>query len=74
MADQYRDSCVDKQNKKRKSFNERPNDPVRLSFYDKDGMKVNDVTRSEANCIAKLDPKQLFYFQDLFLEQKIHNL
>lgn len=64
MADQYRDSCVDKQNKKRKVFNERPNDPVRLSFYDKDGMRINDVTRSEANCIAKLDPKQLFYFQD----------
>lgn len=64
MADQYRDSCVDKQKKTRKSFNGRPNDPIRLSFYDKDGMRVNDITRSEANCIASKDPNQLFYFQD----------
>lgn len=62
--DQYRDSCVDRQNKKRKVFKGNPNDPIRVSFYDKDGLKVNDVTRSEANCIAKLNPPQLFYFQD----------
>jgi len=62
--DQYRDSCVDRQNKKRKVFQGKPNDPIRVSFYDKDGLKVNDVTRSEANCIASLNPPQLFYFQD----------
>jgi hypothetical protein len=64
MSDQYRDSCVNRQNKKRKVFKDRTNDPIRISFYDKDGMRVNDVTRSEANCIATLDPSQLFYFQD----------
>jgi hypothetical protein len=51
MADQYRDSCVDRQNKTRKVFKGKPNDPIRVSFYDKDGMRVNDVTRSEANCV-----------------------
>lgn len=64
MSDQYRDSCVDRKNKKRKVFKGKPNDPIRVSFYDKDGMRINDVTRNEANCIAKLDPNQLFYFQD----------
>lgn len=64
MADQYRDTCVDKQNKKRKVFAGNSNDPIRVSFYDKDGTKVNDVTRSEANCIARTNPAQLFYFQD----------
>jgi hypothetical protein len=64
MSDQYRDSCVDRQNKKRKVFAGKQNDPIRVSFYDKDGLKVNDVTRSEANCIASLNPPQLFYFQD----------
>ncbi len=64
MSDQYRDSCVDRQNKNRKSFEEKPNDPIRVSFYDKDGLRVNDVTRSEANCIASLNPLQQFYYQD----------
>jgi hypothetical protein len=64
MADQYRDSCVDRQNKTRKVFKGKPNDPIRVSFYDKDGMRINDVTRSEANCVASKDPNQLFYFQD----------
>lgn len=64
MADQFRDSCVDRQNKNRKSFNGNPVDPIRLSFYDKDGTRINDVTRSEANCIAKLNPQQQFYYQD----------
>ena len=50
MADQYRDSCVDRQNKSRKVFRGNPNDFVRVSFYDKDGTRINDVTRSEANC------------------------
>lgn len=64
MADQYRDTCVDRQNKRRKVFKGNPNDPIRVSFYDKDGMRINDVTRSEANCIASLNPPQLFYYQD----------
>ena len=64
MADQYRDSCVDRQNKNRKSFRGNPVDPVRVSFYDKDKMRVNDVTRSEANCIAKQNPQQQFFYQD----------
>lgn len=64
MADQYRDSCVDRQNKSRKSFKGNPVDPIRVSFYDKDGTRVNDVTRSEANCIAKLNSQQQFFFQD----------
>ena len=46
MADQYRDTCVDRQNKTRKSFKGNPLDPIRISFYDKDGQKINDVTRS----------------------------
>ena len=64
MADQYRDSCVDRQNKSRKVFRGNPNDFVRVSFYDKDGTRINDVTRSEANCIAKLNPQQQFFYQD----------
>lgn len=55
MADQFRDSCVDRQNKNRKTFKGNPVDPIRVSFYDKDGTRVNDVTRSEANCIAELE-------------------
>lgn len=64
MADQFRDSCVDRQNKNRKSFKGNPVDPIRVSFYDKDGMRINDVTRSEANCIAKTNPQQQFFYQD----------
>lgn len=64
MADQFRDSCVDRQNKNRKTFKGKPNDEIRVSFYDKDLMRVNDVTRSEANSIASLNPSQLFYYQD----------
>lgn len=64
MADQFRDSCVDRQNKNRKSFRGNPVDPIRVSFYDKDGTRVNDVTRSEANCIAKTNPQQQFFYQD----------
>ena len=64
MADQYRDSCVDRQNKSRKVFRGNPNDFIRVSFYDKDGTRINDVTRSEANCIAKLNPQQQFFYQD----------
>ena len=64
MSDQYRDSSVDRQNKNRKTFNGKPNDEIRVSFYDKDLMRVNDATRSEANRIASLNPSQLFYYQD----------
>lgn len=64
MADQFRDSCVDRQNKNRKSFDGNPIDKIRVSFYDKDGTRVNDVTRSEANCIAGIKTDQLFYYQD----------
>jgi len=64
MADQYRDSCVDRQNKSRKVFRGNPNDFIRVSFYDKDGTRINDVTRSEANCIAGLNTEQKFYYQD----------
>jgi hypothetical protein len=59
MADQYRDSCVKRQNKNRGK-----QDPIRVSFFDKDGMLIDDITRKEANCIAALNPGQLFYFQD----------
>jgi hypothetical protein len=59
MSDQYRDSCVNRQNKNRGK-----EDPIRVSFYDKDGTRINDVTRKEANCIAGLSTSMLFYFQD----------
>jgi hypothetical protein len=64
MADQYRDTCVDRQDKERKEFQGNSNDPIRLSFYDKDGERIDDITRSEANCIAASNPQQKFYFQD----------
>jgi hypothetical protein len=64
MADQYRDTCVDRQNKTRKEFRENSIDLIRVSFYDKDGERIDDVTRSEANCVAASNPQQLFYFQD----------
>lgn len=64
MKDQLRDSCVDRQNIFRKEFKGNSNDPIRLSFYDFDGLKVNDVTRKEANCIAGIKSDQLFYFED----------
>ena len=66
MSDQYRDSCVRQVEQKttRKEFAGNPNDPFRLSFYDKDGERINDITRKEANCIASLNPAMLFYFQD----------
>jgi hypothetical protein len=56
---QYRDNCVNRQNKNRGT-----EDPIRLSFYDFDGTKVNDITRKEAECIARADSNILFYFQD----------
>ena len=59
MSDQFRDTCVNKQNKNRGT-----EDPIRVSFFDKDGDEVYDITRKEANCIASLNPSQLFYFID----------
>jgi hypothetical protein len=59
MSDQYRDKCVQRRNKKRGK-----EDPIRVSFYDKDGQLIDDVTRKEATCIASLNPQQRFYFQD----------
>lgn len=64
MADQYRDSCINRQNVNRKELNGNSVDPIRVCFFDKDGQKICDVTRSEANCIAGLNPQQKFYFQD----------
>lgn len=55
----YRDDCVFRQSKTRGK-----EDPIRVSFYDLDGQRVNDVTRKEANCIAAKDPTMLFYFED----------
>ena len=59
MSDQYRDTCVQRRNKNRGK-----DDPIRISFYDKDGQLIDDVTRKEAACIAASNPLQLFYFQD----------
>jgi len=64
MAELLRERFVDRQDKKRKEFNGFKNDPIRVSFYDIDKVRVNDVTRKEANKIAAANPSQLFYFQD----------
>ena len=59
MPEEYRYACVQRQNKNRGK-----EDPIRVSFYDTDGIRINDVTRKEARCIASLNPQQLFYFED----------
>ena len=59
----YRDSCVDRENKYRKEFDGNPNDPFRVSFFDLDKIKVDDVTRKEAICVAEMGGGP-FYFQD----------
>ncbi len=59
----YRDSCVDRENKHRKEFKGNPNDPFRVSFFDMDKIKVDDVTRKEATCVAAAGGGP-FYFQD----------
>lgn len=64
MTELLREQFVDRADKTRKEFNGIKNDPIRVSFYDSDGKRVDDVTRKEANEIAKLNPNQLFYFQD----------
>lgn len=55
----YRDTCVNRQNRDRGL-----EDPIRLSFIDKDGLRVTEITRKEARCISSLDPLMKFYFQD----------
>lgn len=64
MTELLRERFVDRADKTRKEFNGIKNDPIRVSFYDSDGKRVDDVTRKEANEIAKLNPNQIFYFQD----------
>lgn len=59
MSDQFRDKYVFRQSKSRGK-----EDPIRVSFFDKDGSLVDDITRQEANSIAAENPSQLFYFQD----------
>lgn len=59
MSDQFRDTCVNRQNIDRGT-----KDPIRLSFYDKDGERIDDITRKEANCIAGLSTSHKFYFLD----------
>jgi hypothetical protein len=55
----YRDTCVNRQNLDRGL-----EDPIRLSFIDKDGFRVTEITRKEARCISSLDSQMKFYFQD----------
>lgn len=64
MDELLRDRFVDRQDKTRKEFQGYTNDPIRISFYDLDGQRVDDVTRKEANEIADANPSQIFYFQD----------
>jgi hypothetical protein len=64
MTELLRDRFVDRQDKTRKQFQGYTNDPIRVSFYDLDGKRVNDVTRKEANKIADVNSSQIFYFQD----------
>lgn len=64
MSELLREKFVNRRDRNRKVFNGSTNDPIRVSFYDGDKKRVNDVTRSEANKIAAANPGQLFYFQD----------
>lgn len=64
MTELIREKFVNRLDKTRKNFRGIANDPIRVSFYDIDGKRVNDVTRKEANEIATSNPSQLFYFQD----------
>jgi hypothetical protein len=74
MAELLREKFVDRQDKSRKEFKGVRNDPIRVSFYDIDETKVNDVTRKEANKIAAANPSQLFYFQDKNAAQRELNI
>lgn len=57
--EQYRDTCVN-----RKLRNRGKKDPIRLSFNDTDGIRIDDITREEAECIAAKNKKITFFFQD----------
>jgi hypothetical protein len=74
MTELLRERFVDRQDKTRKKFGGFTNDPIRVSFYDLDGTRVNDVTRKEANKIAAANPSQLFYFQDKNAAQRELNI
>jgi hypothetical protein len=64
MAELLREKFVNRKDRTRTQFRDLSNDLIRVFFYDYDRKKVTDVTRKEANNIAKENPSQLFYFQD----------
>jgi hypothetical protein len=41
-----------------------PDRSIRVSFYDNDGVRVDNVTKKQAKVIADASPGKLFYFQD----------
>lgn len=41
-----------------------PDRSIRVSFYDTDGVRVDNVTKQQAKVIAEASPGKLFYFQD----------
>jgi len=41
-----------------------PDRSIRVSFYDTDGVRVDNVTKNQAKVIAAASPGKLFYFQD----------
>lgn len=41
-----------------------PDRSIRVSFYDTDGVRVDNVTKAQAKTIAAASPGKLFYFQD----------
>jgi len=41
-----------------------PDNSIRVSFYDKDGTRVDNVTKEQAKIVADASPGKLFYFQD----------
>lgn len=41
-----------------------PDRAIRVSFYDTDGVRVDNVTKNQAKVIAAASPGKLFYFQD----------
>lgn len=41
-----------------------PDDAIRVSFYDNDGVRVDNVTKEQAKIIDNASPGKLFYFQD----------
>lgn len=41
-----------------------PDRSIRVSFYDTDGVRVDNVTKEQAKTIAAANPNKIFYFQD----------